>query len=233
MSDSTPEARAEPTPITAGSQGLGRWAHFPVHRPWVNFWLSVAVGVVVYAASGWLLDPPVRFLLAWTTGVAVRLLASWAVILRSDPASSAAHADVDDPGRAGLLVTAIAASLASLSGAVFVLGEPGSGPHAVGDIALALLAITGGWLLLHTGYAFHYARLYYDDVPGGLRFPDRPPDDLDFAYFSFGVGMTFQVGDVVTASRPLRRAVLGHALLSFLYNTAILALTINIVAGRL
>lgn len=86
-------------------------------------------------------------------------------------------------------------------------------------------------------HALRYARLYYRDDgagEGGLEFPGKePPDDFDFAYFSFTIGMCFQVSDVSVSSRLIRRTVLVHSLVSFLYNTAILALALNLVFGRL
>jgi uncharacterized membrane protein len=89
--------------------------------------------------------------------------------------------------------------------------------------------------LMQTSYTLHYPRIYYADGngPGGLNFPGSDPDDLDFAYFAFGVGMTFQVADVAVTSKRMRHVVLKHSLFSFWYNLAIIALLINIVAGRI
>ncbi len=101
--------------------------------------------------------------------------------------------------------------------------------------ALCLLAVVFAWLLTHTACTLRYAHLYYRDDRegvGGLTFPgERPPDYLDFAYFAFTVGMCFQVSDVTITSRLIRRAVTGHALLSFAYNTAVLALALNLLTG--
>jgi uncharacterized membrane protein len=99
------------------------------------------------------------------------------------------------------------------------------------------VAVGVAWALTHTAYALHYAHLYYrddDDGEGGLDFAkDVRPDYFDFAYFAFTVGMCFQVSDVVVSSRLLRRAVLGHAVLSFTYNTAIIAVALNLTIGLL
>ena len=90
-------------------------------------------------------------------------------------------------------------------------------------------------MLTQAAYALRYAHLYYSDHgagTGGLEFPGgEHPSYLEFAYFSFTVGMCFQVSDVAVSSRQMRRAVLGHSLLSFLYNTAILATAINLAIG--
>ena len=91
---------------------------------------------------------------------------------------------------------------------------------------------------MHTIFTFHYAHLYYfknmDDTTEGkpLDFPGKTkPDYLDFAYFSFVIGMTFQVSDIEIPSRTIRRTVLAHSLLSFALNTFVVALTINLIAG--
>ncbi len=103
----------------------------------------------------------------------------------------------------------------------------------------AFLGLLLSWTLVHTLFATRYAYMYYADHKddpethaGGLEFPDEPhPGFLDFAYFSFVIGMTFQVSDVAVSSRKLRKVVLLHSLLSFGFNTIIVALTINLIAG--
>ena len=105
-----------------------------------------------------------------------------------------------------------------------------------------LVAVTlfVSWLMTHTTFAFRYAHEYYevDDgaagICGGLEFPgEKRPDYLDFLYFSLVLGMTFQVSDVQITARKFRRLAAAHGLLSFLFNTIILALTVNIAAGML
>jgi uncharacterized membrane protein len=91
------------------------------------------------------------------------------------------------------------------------------------------------WTLIHAIFAFHYARVYYS-TPGplgaGLEFPaDDRPDYWDFVYFSFVIGMTFQVSDVQVTSKVLRRFVVAHGFVSFFFNVAILALTVNLSAN--
>ena len=106
-------------------------------------------------------------------------------------------------------------------------------------LPIAILGMLFSWLLVHTIFTVRYAHLYYRNDPdqpemhvGGLKFPSEDrPDFLDFAYFSFVLGMTFQVSDVEISSKTIRRIALFHGLLSFGYNTVIVALTINIIAG--
>lgn len=107
-------------------------------------------------------------------------------------------------------------------------------------VALVALTLFVSWLMTHTTFAFRYAHEYYEIDPdgagisGGLEFPgEKRPDYLDFLYFSLVLGMTFQVSDVQITARKFRRLAAVHGLLSFLFNTIILALTVNIAAGLL
>jgi len=107
-------------------------------------------------------------------------------------------------------------------------------------VLLALGTVSLSWALLQTVYSLHYAHVYYGDsdedtIPDqGLVFPtDEPPDYLDFAYFSFVIGMTCQVSDVQVKSKRMRRTTLLHGIISFGFNTIILALLINTVSGLL
>ena len=102
-------------------------------------------------------------------------------------------------------------------------------------MALCLLAVTIAWLLTHTSFTFRYAHLYYradDEGIGGIQFAgDEPPSYFDFAYFAFTIGMCFQVSDVCVSSPQIRRLVLLHAVISFAYNSIILAFVLNLVFG--
>jgi uncharacterized membrane protein len=189
---------------------------------------------VLPARLGW----ATRAVAAWDLAVLVLVGEGWFIILRSDPERARDRAVAEDPGRAALLAVAFGASVVSLVAAVVTITqaqmvEPDS--PAWLRTTLGLTAIIGAWTLLHTAFTLHYARLYYADpeMTEGLRFRGGPPDDADFAYFAFGIGMTFQVPDVDVTTRQMRRVVLFHQLISFAYNTAILALIVNLLAGRL
>jgi uncharacterized membrane protein len=103
--------------------------------------------------------------------------------------------------------------------------------------ALGIVTIAISWLVVHTTYTLRYADLYYSaEPPGGIDFKvrgDYHPDYRDFAYVAFTVGMTYQVSDTDIQSPRMRRAVLGHALLSFLFGAVILAAAVNVIAGLL
>ena len=108
---------------------------------------------------------------------------------------------------------------------------------------MSLVAVVSSWMLVHTVFGLRYAHTFYGDPDGaagaqqhagGLEFPEcRSPNYMDFAYFSFVIGMTFQVSDVQITSREIRQLVLLHGMLSFGFNTVILALTINTVSSLL
>ena len=106
-------------------------------------------------------------------------------------------------------------------------------------VPVSFCSVLFSWSLVHTIFTFHYAHLYYDAEKDdklqnreGLSFPkDRSPDYIDFAYFSFVVGMTFQVSDVQVTDKRMRKLVLAHGLISFLLNTFVVALTVNFIAG--
>lgn len=109
----------------------------------------------------------------------------------------------------------------------------------VNSSVVSLLGVGLSWMLLHTIFTIRYAHFYYDfknmkssNHSGGLEFPKEDnPDYIDFAYFSFVIGMTFQVSDVSITSRRIRRMVLLHGLISFVFNAIIVALTISILAN--
>jgi len=99
---------------------------------------------------------------------------------------------------------------------------------------MAALGVISAWLVLHSSYTLHYAYLYYrsEESPGGLDFPgEQSPKQRDFAYFALTVGTSFAVFDVDVTDGRMRQAVLGHQILSFFYNTAILATVISTATG--
>ena len=184
-----------------------------------------------------------RAVAVYDTAVVAMLLFYWIVIFSSDVAATRTRAASEDPGRNiafAVVLTAIAFGFI----AAFDILLPGQ--SALEKHRAALLYVLGfgavvlGWLLIHTLFVFRYAHLYYrrrersDKDGGGLVFPGtHEPKDLDFAYFSFVLGMTFQVSDVQVTAPRIRALALAHGLISFGYNTAILALVVNAVAGLL
>ncbi len=106
------------------------------------------------------------------------------------------------------------------------------------DLTLATLTIALSWAAVHTGFALHYAHEYYRGAkPGGLQFPSGDPtehaDYWDFVYFSFVIGMTAQVSDVGITDKTIRRTATVHGIISFVFNTALVALMVNIAASAI
>jgi uncharacterized membrane protein len=203
---------------------------------------SVAAGVGVAGGLGWVfpsLSWPVRVVAGWDGAVVTLLALAWSIIWTCDAERTRRRAAAEDPGRTAVWVLVLLSSVFSLFAAAVVLRQAKAlAPQSeVLFVGLCLGAVVGAWLLTHTGFTLRYAHLYYrDDAEGvgGLTLPgDEPPDDFDFAYFAFTVGMCFQVSDVVVSSRQIRRLVLFQAMLSFAYNTVILALALNLVFGLL
>jgi uncharacterized membrane protein len=196
----------------------------------------LAVAVVFLLPEGWRWQA--RGLAAWVAAVLTLVGLPWRVILNSDAERTRRRAADEDPGAVAVLVLSLFASAAGLVATVVLLRQPGRYvPN--GDVWLidliGIAAIVGGWALVHTAFSLHYARAYYadDGSPGGFRFEGGEPDDLDFAYFAFTIGMSFAASDVTVTDRAIRRIVLGHALIAFAYNTTILALAISLLFGRL
>jgi uncharacterized membrane protein len=201
-----------------------------------------AIGVIVAFALYDVLRLPLRVAGGWIVGVAVFMALTILAVRGAGPEQLRRRARLQDPRRwiiTLLVVAAAAVSLLAL-GASFAkeAGETGTGLAL--RLGFAALTIIASWTLTHTIFALHYAHHFYGDDEtreglqdrGGLQFPGNdPPDYWDFLYFSYVVGMTCQVSDVQVTSRAMRRLVLAHGVLSFFFNTVILALAVNFVAG--
>jgi uncharacterized membrane protein len=206
--------------------------------------IALAVTAVVACLIFKYVSVPALIILSWLSCAAVIIIMDWLIILSSHPREMRKIARLKDSSRFMILLFIVTGSCVSLFAILFLLKSSKGGHH--GDVLhLALLAIGSvaiSWWMLHTVFTMSYAHLYYTNTPdpddaeteviGGLQFPDeKNPDYLDFVYFSFVVGMTFQVSDVEISSRSIRRLVLLHGLISFAFNTAIVALSINVVSG--
>jgi uncharacterized membrane protein len=190
------------------------------------------------------LPPSARLAIAWDSAVVVFLMTTWWVVQACPPDQMQQTVLANDQGRLGILVLmllAVGASLAAIFFLVQKANDTGDGPP-LSQVALAVVTIVCSWFLTHVMFALHYAHRFYRDDPhtpdsdatGGLKFPgDTLPHYWDFLYFAFVIGMTSQVSDVQVTSRPMRRLVLWHGVLSFAFYTIILALSINIVAGAI
>lgn len=204
--------------------------------------LALAVSAIVFFVIRNNYSLPAVTLLTWISFAMMVIILDWIVILSSHPREVRKIAKIQDSSRTFIFLFVIAASLVSMIAIFFLLkstkGHSGAGVNE--HILLAIGAVIISWWLVHTIFTMRYAHMFYDTdtddgeskVIGGLQFPDEShPDYLDFVYFSFVLGMTFQVSDVEISSRQIRRLAWLHGLLSFAFNTTIVALSINVISG--
>jgi uncharacterized membrane protein len=197
--------------------------------------VSVAVTGALELVPHWRLAT--RLLVGWDIGVALYLTLAYEMIASSDIHRIRARAADQDEGQLTILTLSVSAALASLAAIIAELGPSGTGAgRQPAQLVLATLTILLSWALIHTIFALHYAHEYYDErTSGGMAFPggDTEPDYWDFVYFSFVIGMTSQVSDVGVTSKVIRRTVTAHGIVSFLFNAALLALTVNLAASAI
>ncbi|WP_043816779.1 DUF1345 domain-containing protein [Deinococcus maricopensis] len=181
-----------------------------------------------------------RALVAWDALALTFLLSALHVMRRADTALTRAIATSEDDSRAVSAALVVAGSVASLVGVGFALARAGTLEARAPTLAALLTAAGVGtvalsWALVHTVYALRYAHAYFTAPEGGIDFPgtDGHVTYLEFLYLAFTIGMTFQVSDTDVTSRPMRRLLLRHALVSYLFGTVLVALTINAAAGLL
>lgn len=207
--------------------------------------ISLIFGSLAVIATASVVEKPINWMIGWLAYGAAHLGLAWVTILSSHPSEIRREVDGQDSNRIMISIFVIVASFVSLFAILFLLydaGKTASRSDLTVHLILSFSCIVCSWILVHTIFTLRYAHLYYnpteDDRKGrdrqqrGLEFPhEEEPDYLDFTYFSFVIGMTFQVSDVTISSRELRRLALVHALLSFAFNTLLVALTINVVSG--
>jgi uncharacterized membrane protein len=192
------------------------------------------VGILAGAASGAFIPWPLTPLVAWDVAALTFVTSIWLRVWEMDAAATARHAEREDPTRAAADLLVLVAAVASLIAVGYVLVRAASSSGFVQGlhVGFGVASVVVSWSVVHTVYALRYARLYYAGTDGGADFhQDGKPQYSDFAYLSFTVGMTFQVSDTELNDTSFRATVLHHSLLSYLFGTVIVALTINLVGG--
>ncbi|WP_257614001.1 DUF1345 domain-containing protein [Arthrobacter sp. 31Y] len=211
-----------------------------VKRSRLRFVVMVLAGASAFAASGvlgnWVDAPAV----GWAVAALVYVGWVWLVIARLDPVETQHHATSEDPSRGVTDVLILIANLASLAAVAAVIVDShtqGTGAR-LSSAALALACVGLSWMLVQTLFTLRYAELYYSQdgraggEVGGINFnQDRPPQYTDFAYLATSLGMTYQVSDTNLGNHTIRLEAMKHSLLSYLFGTVILAVTINLVIG--
>ena len=214
----------------------GRIVRFAVGRR--RLLLSLAAGLLLFAMLPDRLYPATRFIFAWDLMTALYVSVTLSMMARSTVETCHDHAALYDEGDWVILLLVVASAAASFV-AIFAELASLTGKREPLALGLAITAVTVAlsWTFTHVVFTLHYAHVYYkpdDDGPGGLHFPgDRAPDYKDFLYYSFVIGCACQTGDVATISPTMRRLTLVHGIVAFAFNTAILALTINVGASLL
>ena len=204
--------------------------------------LLMALGVFLLTRQHY--PVPVFLLLCWIVFAISDLVLSWFSIILLNPKETGIIATKDNDGPRTVFTFIVLAAFVSLFAILYLVTglDEIKDTHSLSAILLPILSVGCSWLLIHTVFTLWYAHLFYSyqslqhkkdrEHLGGLEFPgEEHPAFMDFAYFSFVLGMTFQVSDVQITSGKIRRLALLHGLLSFVYNTVIVALSINIIYG--
>jgi len=197
--------------------------------------VSIAVGIVAFFLLPGSLRLVTRLLIGWDIFATCYLVLAYIMMLRCGLDHIRRSAVLQDDGRFLILLVTALGAFASIAAIVFELSASHRGAP---ELALATLTIALSWAAVHTTFALHYAHDYYrGKKPGGLQFPSGDPhehaDYWDFVYFSFVIGMTAQVSDVGITDKTIRRTATVHGIISFVYNTALVALMVNIAASAI
>ncbi len=187
------------------------------------------------------MPPDTRVVASWDMFALIMLSMSWVTFVWTPTRQIRQLAQAQDESRTFIFILIVGSAFVSLFAILILLSKHQNEQTRGMHVVVSLLAVTCSWLLVHTVFTLRYAHRYYGDKPnsvkqhaGGLLFPgSEEPGYLDCAYFSFVIGMTAQVSDVAVSTAPMRRLVLLHSLISFAFNTVIVALGISTVSGLL
>jgi uncharacterized membrane protein len=197
------------------------------------FIAGVIVAVVLLPFVTWV----VALAVGWDAAAVAFLLAVWPIIIRADSARAAQLAAREDQTEGSARALLVGASVASLLGVGYALHLAGreSGARQVLLIGGAVLTVVLSWTVMNTVYTLRYADQHFRSKPGGIAFGDQngqeQPSYRDFAYVAFTIGMTYQVSDTTLRDPLIRRTVLAHAILSYLFGVVIVAGSVNLISG--
>jgi uncharacterized membrane protein len=223
----------------ADDPALARFARLPMalrvvySRP--RTFIALGVAIAATFALPHALRLGTRLLIGWDLFAVLYLVLVALMMLRCEHHHIRRDAIKQDDGRFVILLVTALGAFASVAA---IVSELGAAKRGTTSLALATLTVTLSWALVHTTFALHYAHAYYRSrKPGGLQFPSgdakEPADYWDFVYFSFVIGMTAQVSDVGITDKIIRRTATVHGIISFVYNTALVALMVNIAASAI
>jgi len=203
--------------------------------------IAVCTSLIVLFKCRYILQLPTLIMVIWITYSTTILIFTWITIFLAHPRQIRIIARLQDSSRTLIFLFVIVASSASFLAVIILLKSVHglSKDELIQHIVLSIISVLSSWILVHTLFTLRYAHLYYGDSAlkychEGLDFPcEIYPDYLDFAYFSFIIGITCQTSDISITSRKIRRLALMHGILTFGFNTIIVALTINVISGLL
>jgi uncharacterized membrane protein len=197
--------------------------------------IAAALGAVAGAITARFGPWQLSALVGWDVAALFIVGSVWTFIAVLDAASTARVATREDDSRAVVDLIMVAASLVSLVGVVVGLAHARGHSGAMSALltGIAVFTVFLSWFTVHTLFVLRYAHLYYGEPAGGIDFANQreTPDYMDFVYVAFTVGMTFQVSDTGITDRRIRRTVIRHAMLSYLFGTVIVGVAINVVGN--
>lgn len=209
---------------------LQHWRYSSKVRVTVATICGIVVALVTSGSASLLLG----WMWGWDVAAAVYSIWLFATVFQLNCVETSRLASAEDPDRFTVDVLMVLAGLVSLVAVGMALIASGNAHGAAKTILMTtcVASVVLSWLLVHMTFTLRYASLFYEEPKGGVDFHgEEDPSFVDFAYMSFTVGMTYQVSDTSVRNTKIRRAILGHSLLSFLFGTVIVATTINLVAG--
>ena len=206
-----------------------------------RFLISLCIGVATYFIIEMKdYHPLIHVMLGWDAFCLTMIIMSWITFFQANDRHIRKVASKQDPKRAIVFALILIATLAGMFAVLLlIIAKKDGSSNTDYKTPIAVAGMLLSWFLIHTTFTFKYAHIYYGDSEndksthaGGLDFPkDEKPDYLDFAYFSFVLGMTFQVSDIEITSKRFRRLALLHGLISFGFSTIMIALTINVISS--
>ncbi|HEX7882409.1 MAG TPA: DUF1345 domain-containing protein [Afipia sp.] len=214
-------------------KGMPKPFRIVLARPRTFIAFAIGLASLLFLPPSWRLAT--RLLVAWDIFIAIYMALAYVTVFSYGTVDIRRQAAHQDDGRFFILVMTGLGAFASIAAIVVELGVK---PQQAPQLALAVVTIVLSWAAIHTTFALHYAHDYYRGAKaGGLAFPGEnqghDPDYWDFVYFSFVIGMTAQVSDVGITDKIIRRTATAHGVISFIFNTALVALMVNIAASAI
>lgn len=221
-------------------QKTTRISFFEKINSFQKFLICLGIAVIVYFLINIKnSDSLAHLMIGWDTFSVCMIVMSYITFKITNSKQIREQAKTQDPKSTIIFIVVVVSTLAGFLAVLILIISKKEGNHDAWRIPLAVGGMLLSWILIHVIFTLRYAHIYYGDHEtkpnihaGGLDFPgDEKPEYPDFAYFSFVLGMTFQVSDVQITSKRIRKLALIHGLLSFGFNTIMIALTINLIAG--